>query len=152
MTLVKKKLILSLLAGMAAVVVATAVSSGADQPFKAPKTMPDTQAAVDAVRAGKARALPRTGDNVSYSGWWQGCRFHITKSNTTDYQTADGRVITVVDQPEPPPPREPGCVDREPTEGEINAMQAEVVALNARDRPAGLPELPPLAPSRSGKP
>ena len=87
-----------------------------------------------------------------YSGWWHGCRFHITESPVTFHEAPNGRRIAMVGAPEPVPPREPGCVDREPTEAAIDALRAEVIALNARGRPPGAPEPPPLPPSRSGQP
>ena len=152
MTLKSHRKALLLLVAAVAAVVTTAVASGADQPFKTPKTTPDGQVAVDAVREGRARKLPTSpGRAVTTMGVWHGCRFVFVKSNVSTYEPDKNTLVEVVEAPEPLPAKDPGCVDREPTDVEIQAMQAQVGAANAAARSPGAPPLPDLPP-RAGRP
>ena len=144
-SIVKRKSVVGAGAVVAVVGLAVTASAGADQSRGRPKNAPDANAAIAAVKAGKARHI--SGPDVRFSGFWQGCRFVIHASKVAHYVT-DAGPITIEEKPEPlasTPPAGP-CAGREPTRQEIDAMEAEVDARNDRNRPLGAPPLPAYVP------
>ena len=109
--------------------------------------MRDSRAVWADIQSGKAVRVPTPpGREVTHLGVWHGCKFVYLKSRISTYQLPEGGVAEVSEQPEPLPPKDPGCVDREPTRDEINASRVHATALNDRGRPAGAPP-PPTVPT-----
>ena len=110
------------------------------------------KALIDAVRAGKGRRLPPSPADTVYMGIWRNCRFIIIPQHSTHYVVDGVEVVmgdtTDADMARMLPARDPTCDGVEPTRSQIEAMQAEVGALNAQNRPAGAPPPPPLPPLR----
>ena len=111
-----------------------------------PKTDRDGQTVVADIRSGKAQKVPTAKNReVTYAGVWRGCKFVTLKYHNGTYKFPDGEVVEVSENPDPLPPKDKldkdgkDCVDREPTEAEINAMRAEINARNAPARPPGAP-------------
>ena len=146
-TIVRRKALLPLL--LLATVAVAASAAGADQ-RPAPRPGRDGQAVADAIRSGKARKVPTPpGRAVRTLGVWHGCRFVYVKSNVSTYRTDDGTTAEVSEAPEPLPEKDPGCIEREPTVGEIEAMRAQIGAATAAARTPGAPPPPTLPPARS---
>ncbi|MDQ4070797.1 MAG: hypothetical protein M3203_15210 [Actinomycetota bacterium] len=145
LTTLKSTSVLGVSAVAVALGVVIAASAVASQSPERPENAPDANAALAAVKAGKARKIP--GPDVSFSAFWQGCRFVIHASKVSHYDT-HAEPITVEEKPEPLASTPPAgqCAERAPTQEEIDAMKADVNARNARNRPAGAPPLPAYTP------
>ena len=142
----RKKVLLPLL--LLRVVVAAPAANTAQGP-KGPR---DSRAIWDDIRSGKAPRVPTPpGREVRWAGVWNGCKFVFLKSQISSYQTSDG-VAEVSERPDPLPPRGPDCVEREPTDAEVNAMRDHVTTLNARGRPDGAPAPPDVPPGQARVP
>jgi hypothetical protein len=139
---IRRKAILSVLAVLAALLIAAA--AGADQDGdKKTKSQRDWPAVNKDIKEGKAKkikAAKRT------TGVWNACKFVYLKTDETTYEFDDGSVATVSENPEPLPPRQ--CDERHPTEAEFAEMEARVEAANAGNRAPGAPPPPPLPADR----
>ncbi len=71
-------------------------------------------------------------------------------TDVNDYRFDDGSVASVSENPEALPPKDPGCVGRNPTEQEMAEMCSIANACNAGNRPPGAENrpLPPEPRSR----
>lgn len=127
---------LALLAGAAVVVAAAVGIAGAapSLPFNTPPDNPRIpQTAIDAVRSGHAKVLDTHVPDL-HLAVWDGCHFVFKTAHNQAVETPDGTRMSKSDPPEADDPadavRPPGCVDREPTQAEIDAMQARLNALS----------------------
>jgi hypothetical protein len=125
-----KKKIGTGLAGLllAAAVAFVATSAGAAQdPRPKTKASRDFPAVSADIKDGKAKKIKTERHTFAV---WDGCEFVFPKADETDWQFDDGSVATVSDNPDPLPPKVKSCVERNPTEAEFRAGQAEADARN----------------------
>jgi hypothetical protein len=137
-TILRGRVLLAVLALSAAVAITTAAGAAPGPKAQRLKAERDTPAVMKDIREGKARKLhTASGRAKRTTGVWNGCHFVYLTTDISDYEFDDGSVATISENPEPLPPKEPGCVERNPTEPEMTAMHAVVNARNAGGRPPG---------------
>jgi hypothetical protein len=142
MRTIKRAIITLLLVGVMAIVATTANAT----PDKSPKTR-DASVVLQEIESGKAKQVHIPGREVRTHGVWNGCKFVFLKTKVKSYQGTAGEHVDVSSDPEPLPPMDPGCVERNPTEDEKNAMRVEVGKRNTGAQAPGAPPLPTKPPS-----
>lgn len=140
--MIRRRMLIPLLVFVTAVALTTTANAG---PKEIKESDPDT--ILKDIKDGRGKKIKEA---VRYTGVWDGCKFHYLKSRMTTYTLdGDATVANIIDDPEPLPPKERGCVaTRNPTRAEMDEMDARIAKLNPYVPAPGAPPTLPLPPDR----